>query len=207
MLAGLRRCCALILLTTLNAMAVDSLPVGQLLQAVKVPPGSERQVTELRVTPQFSKPVEVAGSVRLTHDGTLIRHITAPQEERIEIDGDSVTLVRKGRSRTVSVASNPALGQFYSALRALLSGDQTAVFEMFNVRREDPSASEDGEWQLTLEPKSQKLQRILQRMEVRGTDSVLEQIVIQQPGGRSQTMFFGDVIVPSNDAGEQLLVP
>jgi len=72
-----------------------------------------------------------------------------------------------------------------------LSGDQAAVFELFDVGQNVLSEADAGHWQLTLEPKDKDLKKLLVRMELLGTEDSLNEIITYQANGQSQLMYLG----------------
>jgi len=75
--------------------------------------------TETRYSSALKMPLVTSGELRYTRPAQLERRVRTPVEERYLVDGDRVTIERKGAPpRTVSIASQPALGAFLESIRA-----------------------------------------------------------------------------------------
>jgi len=125
--------------------------------------------------------------------GELIQWIDTPTSARLAVAGDRVEIQSgTGRPRTLPLSARPGLAAMMSGLRALLTGDVTALETVFTA---DYLEADNQEWLLHLKPRDAALREHLALLEVRGEDDRLVAIDRVGPEGRRETM----TIVPAPD--------
>jgi hypothetical protein len=147
-------------------------------------PGERVRFTEERSNELLAEPLAFEGFVTMSEDGTLTRVVERPFQERASIDGDQATLERDGRVRRVDLGRRGRAGAYLRTLYALLKGDADVLEQQFELQ-----VSGDAEdWQLTLTPAEDGLDRWLERIVVAGSGEVVERIRLERSNGAWQEM-------------------
>jgi hypothetical protein len=145
--------------------------------------------TETRHSSALSAPLVARGELRYTPPGRLERRVTAPVEERTLVEGDRVTVERRGAApRSFSLAAQPVLGAFLETLRATLRGDLAALARHYRVEVE----GSDARWSLVLLPSDPGMAEFVSVIRVAGAHGRLTGMEVVETGGdRVVTEFAG----------------
>jgi hypothetical protein len=131
-------------------------------------------------SPLLEGELVVAGRLEFLGARKLSRVVTAPYEERTDIDGNDVLIQREGQpARQFSLRRSPELGGLLTAFSALLEGDRGALEREFELQ-----AVIAGEaWQLILTPRGAKSRLRIAGMRVRGVGNTPTCIVVLKGDG------------------------
>ena len=83
-----------------------------LMQEMAAVPVSRTRFVETRHLAMLTRPLELKGSLTYERPHRLTKHVEAPFEETLTVDGETLSLVNKtkGEKRSVSLREQPALG-------------------------------------------------------------------------------------------------
>ena len=70
--------------------------IGSLMRMLAAVPGSHTTFREEKRLAQLTRPVEDSGTLDYARPAHLEKHTTAPQEEKLVVDGDRLTISRAG---------------------------------------------------------------------------------------------------------------
>jgi hypothetical protein len=117
-----------------------------------------------------------------------VRAVTDPFKERTEIRGETVSILRAGKSpRKFSLKRAPELRSMIGGFGAVLGGSRDSLEKDFNVDATgDPQA-----WKLALTPKSPQVGKYVRDIVIQGAKSEARCIVITQPDDQSSVMLVG----------------
>lgn len=132
----------------------------------------------------LNAPLESRGTLVFRAPDYLEKATTAPQRERIRIQGGSLTLEGapvRGQSmqRTVAVADVPLLAPLIESLRATLAGDLPALKRYYDV----VLVHENKSWTLTLTPRDAALREAIARIVMRGAEAQVRGVEIYEVSG------------------------
>jgi outer membrane lipoprotein-sorting protein len=119
------------------------------------------------------------GTLAFDRPDRLEMRVERPYPERIEINGDTLTMeTRRGRSQ-VSVASQPLLAAWVESLRSTLAGDAAALSAHFRVAL----AGNADRWTLELTPLDPSLRSIVRSIRIAGAGAQVARYEIEEQQG------------------------
>ncbi|MEQ1801088.1 MAG: LolA-related protein [Gammaproteobacteria bacterium] len=141
---------------------------------------------ERRMSSLLTEPIEVRGELRIGKDGVIDKRVTSPVEERVQITARTLTLERKGTSRTVNLAGDPRWQAFHAGITGLMNRDPAALDRAFTVRLEEGPQG----WILELRPKGPRRKNMVELISASGRGPNLLGLRLDQGGGEWQEMSF-----------------
>jgi hypothetical protein len=142
---------------------------------------SERK--ELRM---LNEPLMSSGTLSYVAPDKLQKSTLLPKPERLSIDGGKLTIERSesNENRTVALADFPEIGAFVESIRATLAGDLSALDRYYTISLQGDA----GDWQMTLEPKENRLQQLVKSIRIAGRGTSIRSIVSEQGDGDRSEM-------------------
>lgn len=165
-----------------------SADLATILAATAVEPPARIGFREERHNPMFTEPMLLEGSLEYLGSGTLRKRVEIPFEEDILVEDDRITVIRDGRTRSVSLNRSRALKAILGAIEAVLAGDQGRLEASFRC---EIMASGDG-WSLRMTPLSSDVAKRLSLLEVTGNEQAVTSIRISLPNDEWHLMQIGD---------------
>lgn len=185
----IRAALAIVLLGAAGAAAKAQYAVEDLMRALAAAGDSSVAFTETRQSSALTTPLVTRGELRYVRPAQLERRVRAPAEERYLVDGDRVTIERKGSApRTVSLAAQPALGAFLESIRATLRGDLATLKRFYRVELE---GTPDG-WTLVLLPSDPGMAELVTVIRIAGSGVRLTGMEVLETGGDRVVTRFGE---------------
>jgi hypothetical protein len=170
------------------AISFAALDADTLLKSLARPAPAVTPFVEVRYSKLLDQPIVVKGQLEYHEDGTLVRAVKSPFQERTEIKGESVTVARVGRSpRTFSLKRAPELRSMLGGFSAVLGGARADLEKDFNIG----VTGESSAWQLQLTPKSQQAGKYVRDIVIEGAKSEPRCIIVTQPDNESSVMLVG----------------
>lgn len=167
---------AVALLWAMPAMALSLEDLAQRFARVSK---SRATFEETKYVAALTEPLVRRGTLAFDAPGRLEMRVERPFPERVEIDGDALTIeTRRGTSRT-SLASQPLLAAWIESLRATLAGDVTALSSRFHA----DLAGDDAHWVLALTPLDAGLRAVVRRIEIEGAGAQISRYEIAEERG------------------------
>lgn len=182
----MRSVVAALLLLCAGAAGAQDWNLAALMQRMAEIPASQARFTETRHVAILTAPLETRGRLSYARPDRISKHVLAPFEERISVQGDTLTLENKqrGESRTMTVQSNPVVWGLVESLRATLAGDAALLQRFFRPALSGTRAA----WVLTLEPLDPQVGRHLQSIRIAGADGQVGSIEIREANGDRSVM-------------------
>jgi len=162
--------------------------LGDLLARFARLPGLSAHFREEKHIALLAAPLINEGTLYFAPPGRLVRHTERPARSTLLVEGDRITVGEGGEVRSLELARSPALRVFVEGFVHLLSGDREGLERDFELSFEPG----DGErWRLVLRPRAVEVQRMVQRLEARGTGVILDSLEIDEASSdRTVTTFF-----------------
>lgn len=185
----IRAAAAILLLGGAVAAAQAPFTVEDLMARLAASGDSSVEFTETRHSSALRTPLVTRGELRYVRPARLERRVRAPVEERYLVDGDRVTVERKGGTpRTVSLAAQPALGALLESIRATLRGDLATLRRFYRVELEGAPA----EWTLVLLPSDPEMAELVSVIRISGSGGRLAGMEVLETGGDQVVTRFGE---------------
>jgi outer membrane lipoprotein-sorting protein len=171
------------------AHAQAAFTLDALMRELAAKPATVVGFTETRHSTALKTPLVTTGELAFERPSRLERRIAAPIEERYIVDGDRVTIERKGSPpRTLALASQPALAAFLESVRATLRGDLETLRRLYRVEL----AGDARDWSLVLLPADPELAALIVSIRIAGGAGKLASMeVVEASGDRVVTRFAG----------------
>jgi hypothetical protein len=200
-----RRCASLAALLLAPAISCAALDADALLKSLARPAPAVTPFVEVRYSKLLDQPIVVKGQLEYHEDGTLVRAVKDPFQERTEIKGESVTIARVGKStRKFSLKRAPELRSMLGGFSAVLGGGRADLEKDFELG----VTGESSAWKLALTPKSQQVGKYVRDIVIEGANNEPRCIIVTQPDEESSVMLVGkaaDSKLPSPLAQEWLM--
>jgi hypothetical protein len=161
------------------------LTLEALMERMRRSVGVAAEFTERKELALLSKPLESRGRLYFASPDRLARFTTTPVFSALIVAGDAVRF-REGEDEELDLSGDPVARRFVENFVVLWSGDQGRLERLYRVE-----LSAKGErWQLSLSPRGAPLDKVIERIELRGdSQSLLEMEVRERDGDRTITAF------------------
>ena len=166
------------------ASAAQAFDMEQLMSQLAGSTYSTAHFTEHKYLHSLSKPLESNGILRYNAPDHFVKQTLQPGMETMTIDGDTLTIERKGKSRTLQLQDYPVLQAFIECIRSTMRGNLAALQQYYDLEL----SGEAQHWQITLLPKDDNLRKAVQNIVISGTASGITSIAINQSQGDRSVM-------------------
>jgi hypothetical protein len=188
MISGIRIRVFIALTLLAPAISFAALDADTLLKSLARPAPAVTPFVEVRYSKLLDQPLVVKGQLEYHEDGTLVRAVADPFKERTEIQGETVSILRAGKSpRKFSLKRAPELRSMLGGFGAVLGGSRESLGKDFNI----VVTGEPQAWKLALTPKSPQVEKYVRDIVIQGTQSDARCIVVTQPDDQSSVMLVG----------------
>jgi outer membrane lipoprotein-sorting protein len=124
-----RAACALLLWGAAGHAAAFALPELMALLAQKR--GGEARFVEQRFVKGLDEPLRSAGTLSFVAPDRFTRSTLEPRAESVSVEGNSVTMKRASRSRTLALDAAPEAAALVEAVRGTLTGNTATLQRLF----------------------------------------------------------------------------
>ncbi|MDP9931097.1 outer membrane lipoprotein-sorting protein [Variovorax paradoxus] len=144
----------------------------------------EARFTEQRFVHGLEGPLDSRGTLSFNAPDKLVRRTLSPREETMAVEGNTLTLSRGGRNRTLTLDSMPELLGLVEAMRGTLSGDGTTLQRYFRSTVSGSAAN----WTLDLLPADSRLAAQVRSIRISGRASEVVGLEMEFVGGDRSVM-------------------
>ncbi|CAN5632049.1 hypothetical protein BH10PSE18_BH10PSE18_12040 [soil metagenome] len=144
----------------------------------------EGTFTEQRDVRGVDGPLAASGTLSFTAPDQLVRRTLSPRPETMAVDGNTLTLSRSGRTRTMPLDSVPELLGLVEAMRATLAGNASVLQRYFSIQVTGSAA----EWALDLAPVDGRLSSQIAALRLVGRAGDVLGIEMEFRGGDRSVM-------------------
>jgi outer membrane lipoprotein-sorting protein len=159
----------------------------------------EARFTEQRFVHGLEGPLDASGTLSFDAPDKLVRRTLSPRTETMAVDGNTLTLSRGGRNRTLALDSMPELLGLVEAMRGTLSGDGATLQRYFK----STVAGAPAKWTLDLVPMDSRLAAQVRSIRISGRASDVLGLEMEFVGGDRSVMNISPnapAAVPANAA-------
>jgi len=144
----------------------------------------EARFTEERFVSGLDGPLRASGVLSFRAPDRFVRQTLEPLAESMEVEGNTITLRRGGRSRQMAMDAVPEVAALLEAVRATLTGNAAALQKHFTVKVEGTAAN----WALTLKPRDARLATQVREVLINGQGSEMRTVGLWLAGGDRSLM-------------------
>lgn len=164
--------------------AADDWDVARLMETLARTRSSEARFVERKFIALLDQPVESSGELYYLAPDRLEKRTLKPKPESMVLEGNTLTLERSGRKRSLPLADYPEVGAFVESIRGTLSGDYGALQRNYGMALEGDASR----WVLTLTPSASRMAQIIQKIRIGGNRGEVTTIEIFQADGDRSLM-------------------
>ena len=172
---------ALLLSAASPAWAFD---LSELMSQLARQKSGEAGFVEQRFVRGVDGPLNSAGTLSFTAPDKLARKTVTPRPESMMVDGNTLTLSRAGRTRTLTLDSMPELQGMVDALRGTLMGDSKLLQQHFRTEL----AGSPANWTLDLKPLDERLASQVKSVRLSGRQGQVLGVEMEFIGGDRSVM-------------------
>jgi len=187
------RALGLALLLLCAAPAAFALELGELMGLLARQKSGEATFTEQRFVHGMEGPLDASGTLSFSAPDKLTRRTLTPRPESMSVEGNTLTLSRGGRTRTLALDSMPELLGMVEALRGTLNGDAAQIERHFRSKLSGSAA----QWALDLAPRDERLAAQVRSVRLSGRQGEVLGVEMEFIGGDRSVM----AITPARAAG------
>lgn len=162
--------------------AAQALELSDVLERTRVSPPDRVNFKETRHNPLLKEPLELTGYLEYAQVGQLRKVVESPFQESMLVDGDTIELVRDGRTRRVSLRNRKSMLTMLQSIESLLAGNTEMLERLFELEL----AGTADNWQLRLTPIAARLAKQLNQLTVCGGGRAINDIRFDMQNGEWQ---------------------
>ena len=168
--------------TTLAAAA--GFDLAQLTAQLGRVKSGEATFHEKRRVEMLDRTLESSGRLVFRAPDVFIRETLKPRREKLEVNGNLLTMSMGERSRTVQLDSSPEAAVIVEAIRGTLTGNREALERLF----ESTVTGSAERWALELVPKDLRLRGQVASVRVSGGGPTVREVQVLLADGDRSTM-------------------
>ncbi|WP_198376754.1 LolA-related protein [Neoroseomonas rubea] len=168
-----------LLLLGLAAQAPD--PLAAILAPLAAVRESRATFVEEKELPELERPLLSRGLLAWRAPDRLEKHTIEPVEERFLLEGEVLTIERRGERRQVALDAAPEIRPLVEAVRATLAGDAATLRAHHRVA----ASGGPARWRIELAPLSSRVRAAVQRIVLEGEAGAILLVETQGRDGRS----------------------
>lgn len=123
----------------------------------------------------LNEPLVSRGELTYKRPGQLSKIITHPERIEQYIEGNQLSVVHNGETRSIQLSDQPELAAGIYALQFVLDGDEENLYKLFELRYSELSTG----WNLLLKPKDQQVANGLELIILQGEGNHIQRVTIQ----------------------------
>ncbi len=166
------------------AVAAPTFDLAQLTALLGRVKSGEASFVEKRRVEMLDRTLESSGRLSFRAPDSFTRETLKPRGEKLEVNGNVLTMSIGGRSRTVQLDSSPEADVIIEAIRGTLTGNRDAL-ERFFAATVSGSAER---WTLDLVPHDLRLRGQVASVRVLGRESAVREVQVLLADGDRSTM-------------------
>ena len=162
----------------------QALELGELMGLLAQRPRGEARFTEERVVQGLDQPLIASGTLSFTAPDRFERRTLKPRPETLSVDGNTLTLTRSGRSRTMTLDAAPEAAAIVEAVRGTLTGNGAALQRLYRPTVRGSAA----QWSLSLMPLDAALIAQVRAVQIDGQQDQVRRVEVMLADGDRSTM-------------------
>jgi outer membrane lipoprotein-sorting protein len=166
------------------ACNAENFTIVQLMQTLEKAKPSHATFIETKHIALLDQPVVSSGELFFTAPDHLEKRTLLPKPESLIVDGNKILIERGSKTYYFTLQNMPELGAFINSIRGTLAGDLNALKRSFQLSLKGNAK----QWTLQLAPTNEKMQKILQYINIAGFNNQVHSIEIFQTDGDSSLM-------------------
>jgi outer membrane lipoprotein-sorting protein len=135
---------------------------------------------EQKFVRMLKQPLQSSGRLTYVAPDRLQKETLSPTPSELIVSGDHLTVRQPdGKVRDLSLSESPEIGALVESIRATLAGDAATLTRYYTATL----AGGPDDWLLQLDPRDQRLRRLLTMVRIRGDGTSIRTIETTEPDG------------------------
>lgn len=147
-------------------------------------PTGEARFTEVRQVAVLDRELRSSGGLSFSAPDTFIRETLLPRPETIAVVGNTMTVKRGKRTRTMPLDSLPEAAVLIEAVRGTLTGNRAAIEAHFTAEVGGTAPA----WTLTLAPREAAVRQLVTTVRISGSEAAVREVRIAMADGDTSVM-------------------
>jgi len=185
---------AALLLAAAGSASAFALP--ELMALLAQRRGGEARFVEQRFVKGLDEPLRSTGTLSFAAPDRFTRATLEPRAESVSVEGNSVTMKRGGRSRTLTLDAAPEAAALVEAVRGTLTGNTATLQRLFRTAL----GGSTEQWVLDLTPIEVSLYNQVRIVRIMGRRSDVVSVEVQLADGDRSVMSITPLAVVSAPA-------
>jgi len=163
------------------AEAFDLGALTALLGGVK---SGEATFVETRRIEMLDRTLQSSGRLSFKAPDSFVRETLKPRQEKLAVDGNTLTMSLGDRSRTMQLDASPEAAVIVEAIRGTLTGNRNTLERLF----ETTVSGDARAWTLKLVPRDLRLRGQVSAVQVSGREAMTHEVQVQLADGDRSVM-------------------
>jgi outer membrane lipoprotein-sorting protein len=159
-------------LAALSAPAAPGFGIEELTTLLAQVKSGQATFTERRQVAVLDRVLESSGRLSFEAPDTFVRETLEPKRERLAVVGNTLTMSRGDRSRTMALDASPEAGAIVEAIRGTLTGNRQTLERHFHATVEGSAER----WSLLLLPREMRLRSQVASLRISGERALLREV-------------------------------
>lgn len=155
----------------------DQISLRQLVQFMAEHQEVHAHFEEKKYIKGVNVPIESSGELVFVAPSTMIRKTLHPKPEMFRLDGNTITMERQGKIRSLSIDDYPEISLHFEGMRALLAGDVERLTYLYIVKL----TGTPSDWKLALSPLPRDT--MLETLSLNGSKGIVESVEVRLKDG------------------------
>ena len=144
----------------------------------------EATFVETRRIEMLDRTLQSSGRLSFKAPDSFVRETLKPRQEKLAVDGNTLTMSLGDRSRTMQLDASPEAAVIVEAIRGTLTGNRSTLERLF----ETTVSGDARAWTLKLVPRDLRLRGQVSAVEVSGRDAMTREVKVQLADGDRSVM-------------------
>jgi outer membrane lipoprotein-sorting protein len=129
-------------------------------------------------------PLHTSGELFFDAPDRLEKRTLKPTPQQLIAEGEQLTVIRGRHRASMRLRDYPQLSPLLDGLRATLAGDRASLEKNFRLSL----AASGSSWTLDLQPLASDAKPVYQRIEIRGQEGEIHEVVLERSNGERTIM-------------------
>ena len=162
----------------------ENLNAAQLMRMLAQAPSPRASFVEKKYLSVLKAPLESSGELLFLPPDHLEKRTISPKPETLVLDGDTLTIERNQKKRSISLRSYPEVDALVGSIRSALAGDRERLARSYRI---EVDGTRDR-WRLVLLPSDPAIAALVSRLLMTGVRTRIESIETLQANGDRSVM-------------------
>jgi outer membrane lipoprotein-sorting protein len=167
-----------------SAALAEAFDLGALTALLGGVKSGEATFVETRRIEMLDRTLQSSGRLSFKAPDSFVRETLKPRQEKLAVDGNTLTMSLGDRSRTMQLDASPEAAVIVEAIRGTLTGNRNTLERLF----ETTVSGDARAWTLKLVPRDLRLRGQVSAVQVSGREATAREVQVQLADGDRSVM-------------------